>query len=121
MQPIFFLLTCLLAFAATNVSAQNDSIDPETGLIISTGFEEVKLHCTICHSAQFITLQRGDRDTWLAMIRWMQRTQGLWQFSPEVETTILDYLADNYPPGPASRRPSLKHTLLPPNPHSASR
>lgn len=121
MQRILLVLSCLLAPVATSASAQNDAIDPATGLIIATGFETVKIHCTICHSAQFITLQRGDRDTWLAMIRWMQRTQGLWEFSAEVETTIVDYLADNYPPGPASRRPNLKRSLLPPNPHSSSR
>ena len=47
------------------------------------------------------------------MIRWMQKTQGLWQFPADVEATILDYLATNYPPGPPSRRPNLPVYLLP--------
>lgn len=88
-------------------------IDKETGLIIDKGVEIVKANCTVCHSAKFITFQKGDRDTWLAMIRWMQKTQGLWEFDATTEKTILDYLEANYPAGKASRRPNLKAKDLP--------
>ena len=47
------------------------------------------------------------------MIRWMQDTQNLWQFTPEVENEILDYLADNYAPQEATRRPPLAKSLRP--------
>ncbi len=87
--------------------------DKDTGLIIDKGVDIVKGNCTACHSAKFIILQKGDRDTWLAMIRWMQRTQGLWEFDKDTENTILTYLAKNYPPGKASRRPNLKPSELP--------
>ncbi len=88
--------------------------DKSSGLKIAKGFEIVRANCTACHSAKFITFQRGDRDTWLAMIRWMQRTQGLWQFDAKTEDTILTYLETNYPPGKSSRRPNLKPNELPP-------
>ncbi|GAA5194727.1 hypothetical protein GCM10025772_28320 [Ferrimonas gelatinilytica] len=80
---------------------------------MAPGWETVKNNCTVCHSAKFITLQRGDRDTWESMIRWMQKTQGLWQFPDNVETTILDYLSTHYPPGPPSRRANLPPRLMP--------
>lgn len=89
-------------------SVQAAEIDKESGLIVAPGMEEVKATCTVCHSAKFIILQRGDRDTWLSMIRWMQKTQGLWELDPKMEDTILTYLETNYPPGKASRRPNLK-------------
>jgi cytochrome c5 len=89
--------------------------DPETGRIIAPGWDTVKTNCTACHSARFITWQRGDRETWLSMIRWMQKTQGLWQLKPATENTILDYLATNYPPGEASRRKNLPPAAMPAN------
>lgn len=103
-------LPFLLAFALDNSAAE---IDKASGLIVSPGWETVKANCTVCHSAKFITWQRGDRDTWLSMIRWMQQTQGLWQLPPATETVILDYLATNYPPGKASRRKNLPPSALP--------
>lgn len=111
------LKSALIAVFGAMLLNAAPQLDPETGLVIAPGFEEVKTNCTACHSAKFITLQKGDRDTWLAMIRWMQKTQGLWEFEPKTENIILDYLSENYPAGKASRRPNLKHTLLPPNPY----
>ncbi len=107
--PVIVTVAMLvLPCAATAVDT-----DTESGLIIAPGWDTVKSNCTICHSAQFITWQRGDRDTWLSMIRWMQKTQGLWQLPPDTENTILDYLATNYPPGAASRRKNLPPSAMP--------
>ena len=47
------------------------------------------------------------------MIVWMQRTQGLWQFTPEIEDEILTYLETNYPPGNVYRRANLKIKDMP--------
>lgn len=41
------------------------------------------------------------------------KTQGLWEFTPEIEDEILTYLETNYPPGDISRRPNLKAKDLP--------
>jgi hypothetical protein len=103
--------------ATTAVAGDKKKLDPETGLILGKGFDEVKANCTVCHSAKFIILQKGDRDTWLQMIRWMQATQGLWNFDEKTENTILTYLATNYPPVEGGRRSNLPHTMLPPNPY----
>jgi hypothetical protein len=89
------------------------ALDRQSGLIIAPGWETVNAHCTVCHSAKFITFQRGDRETWTSMIRWMQSTQGLWPLDEQTEDTILTYLAENYPPGKPSRRKNLPARDLP--------
>lgn len=94
-------------------AAGNAGIDSASGLIVDTGWETVKTHCTVCHSAKFITFQRGDRKSWASMIKWMQSTQGLWQFDESTEDTILTYLSKNYPPGKSSRRRNLPPRDLP--------
>ena len=91
-------------------------LDAESGLKIAPGWETVKANCTACHSAKFITGQRGDRNTWLEMIRWMQNTQGLWPLDHNTEETILSYLASQYPPSRLGRRANLPAAALPPNP-----
>ena len=75
-----------------------EETDAQTGLIIDQGFETVKENCTACHSTKLITQTGATRESWQQSIRWMQKTQNLWQFSPETEKTILDYLAKNYAP-----------------------
>ncbi len=42
--------------------------------VILPGWNPIGYLNNACHSAKFITFQKGDRDTWLAMIRWMQKT-----------------------------------------------
>lgn len=113
-----YFISLILMFTCSVSFASKVQYDKDSGLIVATGMDTVKTNCTVCHSAKFITLQRGDRDTWLAMIRWMQKTQGLWKFDTKTEDTILDYLEKNYPPGKASRRANLKINYLPKNPYS---
>jgi len=109
---------CLLLMSFTLLAqAQTVETDPDSGLNIAPGWKLVKANCTICHSSSFILGQRGSRETWLSMIRWMQEKQGLWQFDPTTENTILTYLADQYPPGKATRRAALAEEALPPNPY----
>ena len=83
-----------------------DGIHLATGLRVAGGFEVVRANCTGCHSGKLIAQNRATRDGWQEMIRWMQRTQGLWQLG-ENEAVILDYLAANYAPQEIGRRASL--------------
>lgn len=116
--------------AAPKKVAKIKAIDPESGLIVATGVEDVKSNCTACHSAKFILLQRGDRQTWKDMIVWMQKTQGLWDLKgmPSIsvpgknaETVILDYLSKNYAPdNKIERRKNLPLSALPKNPYETT-
>jgi hypothetical protein len=110
--------TCLrlllpLVLGLPLASVGEPAIDGKTGLAIAPGFEVVSVQCTVCHSARLITRNRADREGWLAMIRWMQATQGLWPLGAS-EDPVLDYLASNYGARPAGRRRPLPPDLLPP-------
>ena len=71
--------------------------DPETGLALDDQLMLVKAHCTSCHSPKLIIQNRFTRDGWKEKIRWMQRTQKLWDLG-ESEPKVLDYLAKHYGP-----------------------
>ena len=113
---LYWLPIVFGCYTGATYGQDSPGIDPGSGLKIAAGWEEVKARCTLCHSAQFITHQQGDKDSWLAVIRWMQKTQGLGEFDPATEAMILDYLATNYPPGKVSRRANLPPSALPANP-----
>lgn len=104
------LAFALLLFTHGSIAT---GLDAETGLVKAPGFEVVSVQCTVCHSARLISQNRADREGWLAMIRWMQETQGLWPLA-ENEAVVLDYLSANYGPLAVGRRRPLPASLLPP-------
>lgn len=112
----------LLGMAAILISAtaiaQEPEIDSMTGFRKTGDWQLVMANCIACHSAKLITQQRGTAAQWLAMIRWMQAKQNLWQFTPEVEEKIVTYLADNYPPQADRRRVAIPPEMMPPNPYA---
>lgn len=90
-----------------NISKATKPIDTESGLVIDPGFNLVKTNCLRCHSSKLITQNKANRETWKETIRWMQKTQNLWDLG-ENESKILDYLAKNYAPGQMGRRLPLR-------------
>ena len=108
---LFGLFACGFVPLAMPISAAE--VDAKTGLVKAPGFEVVSTQCTVCHSGRLISQNRADRDGWLAMIRWMQETQGLWPLAAN-ESLVLDYLATNYGPLSVGRRRPLPPELLPP-------
>jgi hypothetical protein len=60
-----------------------------------------------------VTSQRGDRQFWEDTIRWMQRTQNLWQLPTAHEAEILAYLSTHYQESDWGRRPPLSPSLMP--------
>ena len=121
MKPgVMCKLRSLLAFAGSLFflgywpgPAVAGDVDPSTSLIQKPGWNLVRTQCGGCHSHGLISNQRGDRQTWLEIIRWMQQTQNLWELGAEVEAAILDYLAENYPPSREFRRAPLPDHLMP--------
>ena len=104
--------------APPTTAAAEPPIDAATGFKMTGDWQLVRGNCTGCHSAKLITQQRGTEQQWLAMIRWMQKKQNLWQFDPDTETRIIAYLAENYPPQAARRRAAIPPDLMPPNPYA---
>lgn len=124
LAKIAALCACLVlapgqpGFADAAESGPAALLDPISGLVMDEGWELVRGHCSACHSPRLVTQNRGSRATWLSMIRWMQDSQGLWEFEAATEAAILDYLARNYGPVASSRRAPVAPELLPANPYT---
>lgn len=115
-QPIVqsLLMLALLAPAAQVPAAEKD---PASGFVIAEGWETVRNNCTACHSSNLVIQNSGSRNYWQELIRWMQATQGLWQFDAATEKTILDYLSTQYGAKEGARRPPLPRAQMPENPY----
>lgn len=116
----FFIFLTLFGFftrAGAQEPASEPPIDPVTGMKMAEGWELVRAHCTVCHSAQQYLRQKGTESTWTDTIRWMQGSAGLWPLDKESEAKIISYLASNYGPDEAFRRAPIPGHLLPPNPY----
>lgn len=93
--------------------SEAQELNPTTGLVNASGHDLVAAHCSACHSTKLISQNRMSRDTWLATIRWMQKTQNLWPLG-DAEAPILDYLSTHYAPEETGRRKPLPAHLMPP-------
>ena len=120
MRLAALLAGSLAIAAAAQAAAETPERDPLTGLKMTGDWQLVRNNCVGCHSAKLITQQSGTESRWLALIRWMQATQNLWQFDPDVERKIIGYLAANYPPQEDRRRAPIPPDLMPPNPYTPS-
>lgn len=116
-------LLVALTLPAAHAQGKAPEIDPETGFVVATGFPVVKAYCTACHSAKLVTQAGKSRASWIESIRWMQRTQGLFDLGP-AEGEILDYLATHYgikaEVGGMLKLVPLPPHLMPPAPGKAS-
>ena len=83
-----------------------NGIHVATGLKDAPGVDLVIQNCTNCHSAKLVTQNRMSKERWNATIRWMQKTQNLWELGDKQEI-IVDYLVANYPVEDKGRRASL--------------
>ena len=85
--------------AVANPSYTTDTLqlDRETSLVIDDRLALVKANCLACHSSKLILQSHLTRDGWRQKIRWMQRTQKLWDLA-DSEPVVLDYLAKYYGP-----------------------
>ena len=110
------LLALTAAFAVNLPGAQEVTTDA-SNLIVAEGWQEVQATCTECHSSLLITQNSGDKAVWESRIRWMQETQGLQTLTPELEESILNYLAANYGQKTFSRRAPLRTQFMPENPY----
>jgi hypothetical protein len=79
------------------MTADTLQLDKETSLVIDDRLALVKAHCTACHSSKLILQAHLTRDGWRQKIRWMQRTQKLWDLA-DSEPVVLDYLTNYYGP-----------------------
>jgi hypothetical protein len=97
--------------AYSNIEQDEDKIENgvhlRTGLIDAEGLMTVVNNCTNCHSAKLVTQIRMNTERWNETIKWMQKTQNLWDLG-ENQKIIVNYLVSNYPPIAKGRRMVLK-------------
>jgi hypothetical protein len=84
-----------------------NGIHLRTGLVDAEGLMTVVNNCTNCHSAKLVTQNRMNTERWNETIKWMQKTQNLWDLG-ENQEIIVNYLVSNYPPIAKGRRMILK-------------
>ena len=82
-------------------------IHVRTGLIDAEGLMTVVNNCTNCHSAKLVIQNKMNAESWNAAIKWMQKTQNLWDLG-ENQEIIVNYLVTNYPVTVKGRRMILK-------------
>ena len=90
---------------STLVVVQDDALSL---LADDPNIQVIKSNCTVCHSAKLVIQYRASREGWESVIRWMQRTQNLWDLGVN-EKIILDYLAKHYAPQENYRRKPLQN------------
>jgi hypothetical protein len=90
----------------TNPDLIENGIHVRTGFIDADGLQVVVNNCTTCHSSKLVIQNRMGAEQWNATIRWMQKTQGLWDLG-ENQEIIVNYLVENYPPLEKGRRAPL--------------
>lgn len=83
-----------------------NGIHVRTGLIDAPGLMATVNNCTTCHSAKLVIQNRMNKERWISTIRWMQKTQNLWDLGDN-EDVIVNYLVTNYPPTQKGRRAVL--------------
>lgn len=94
------------------IAIEEDEDKIENGIHIRTGFIDDKglmetiNNCTNCHSSKLVIQNRMSKERWTQTIRWMQKTQGLWDLGGN-EEIIVNYLAKNYAPTKKGRRENL--------------
>ncbi len=93
---LFISFILFTSFISLDAKSQDIKTDQTTNLIIDKGFDTVVENCLTCHPSDIIINKPRDKKAWLKLIRWMQTNVGLWQFEPETENLILDYLSKNY-------------------------
>lgn len=89
------------------------TIDSESGLKIDAeeNWKLVQAHCGSCHSGRLLVQQSLSREDWLKSIRRMQSNENLWELG-DAESTILDYLSENYGTSENESAQTIRRPLL---------
>jgi len=101
--------------AAIGAIAQETSIklppdNPMSQLKAGPGMETIRRDCSICHSTDYIVIQRTDAQHWAAEVKKMMAVYGA-PISASDAKIISDYLATNYAthnPATAEKVPSTQ-------------
>lgn len=83
-----------------------NGIHVPTGFIAEGDYGLVIQNCVACHSSKIVTQNKMNEKTWRKTIKWMQKTQNLWDLGIN-EDKIVAYLGKYYAPKKEGRRKAL--------------
>lgn len=89
------LLAGPLLLSAPVISAEEET--PEV-LAPGEGREETFYYCTACHNTALIRRSGFTRQQWDELMDWMSDRHGMNPLEGELRETIVNYLAEAYPP-----------------------
>lgn len=84
-----------ILFSSTVAFAQEDTPD---SLPDFPGRDEAFGYCIGCHSMTVVSRQGMDRARWDETLHWMTEKHSMPAPDPEMRKTLLDYLAQAFPP-----------------------
>lgn len=87
-----------LALAAGAAPAQEPEPETEEALPAGPGREETFGACTGCHATAVIRRSGLSRERWDELMDWMTERHGMAPLEGALRTTIVDYLAEAFPP-----------------------
>lgn len=96
-RGIVLVLLAGLILLPGAVRAQTLEESPEV-LPEGPGREETFYGCTACHGTALIRQQGMTRERWDETMRVMTEKHGMADYEGELRDTILDYLAQHFPP-----------------------
>ena len=100
------LLAVPLSATAPSISAEEETPDI---LAPGEGRDETFYYCVACHNTALIRRSGFTRQQWDELMDWMTERHGMNPLEGELRETIVNYLAQAYPPrrqrGPAFTNP----------------
>ncbi|MEQ8965896.1 MAG: hypothetical protein RID91_08735 [Azospirillaceae bacterium] len=90
------LAAVLAALAVAPLAAAQE---PAEALPEGEGRPVVQALCGACHSLRLVTQQGMSRTRWEHTLDWMVAEQGMGELPPDLEATVLDYLAAHFGEG----------------------
>ena len=90
----------MAAFAAILLAPSSSFAQEETPETLPDfpGRDETFGYCIACHSMKVVGRQGMDRARWDETLNWMTEKHSMPEPDPEMRKTLLDYLAQAFPP-----------------------
>lgn len=95
LQPLRMAALAAILLAPSLSFAQEETAET---LPDFPGREETFGYCIACHSMTVVGRQGMDRARWDETLHWMAEKHGMPEPDPEMRKTLLDYLAQAFPP-----------------------
>lgn len=100
MKGLIAAVAAALVAGPLLLSAAVTAADEETPEVLAPGAgrEETFYYCIACHNTALIRRSGFTRQQWDELMDWMSEKHGMTPLEGELRETIVNYLAEAYPP-----------------------